>query len=368
MKRVLFCTPYLQNEDVVSGGINMWGANILSFYESCDSNVSIDPVSFDRIFYVNENTSVISRFIYAFRDYRHAIRLTKKKLSSGRYDVMHLCSSAQLSLIKDLYLLNYARKRKIKAIIHLHFGRIPELFKKNNWEAKLLKKVCRAANIIIVMDENSYYTLQNYGFKGVHFLPNPLSPSIIKSINQVKVTKRSYRKLLFVGHIIPSKGVFELIEACATIPDVELHLIGAIDQTVKMSMTNLAKEVNFDGKLYIIGSLPHDEVIREMLTAAIFVLPSYTEGFPNVILEAMACGCPIVATNVGAIPQMLDIESEDNCGICVPPKNVSELKKAIIKLLVDRKYASQCGQNAKNRVFEQYSMPTIWRKLTAIWS
>lgn len=367
MRRVLLCSPYLRSEHVVSGGINMWGANILSFYDSINTNINIDPISYDRVFDVKENTGVITRLFYGFRDYRQAIKLTKLKLRSGKYDIMHLCSSAQLSLFKDLYLLRYARKQNTKAIIHLHFGRIPDLFEKNNWETWLLKIICRTANTVVVMDEKSYFTLCASGFNNIQYLPNPLSPSITNRIEQIKGIERYDRKLLYVGHIIPSKGIFELVEACATIPNIELYLVGSIDQTIRTQLSAFVKDLDFGGVLHIVGAIPHDEVIREMLSAGIFVLPSYTEGFPNVILEAMACECPIVATNVGAIPQMLNIDTKNRCGICVSPKNVKDLRRAIMKLLEDREYALQCGKIAKDRVNEKYSMQFVWNELVKIW-
>ena len=69
----------------------------------------------------------------------------------------------------------------------------------------------------------------------------------------------------------------------------------------------------------------------------VFVLPSYTEGFPNVIIEAMAMGKPIIATSVGAIPEMLD----EGCGVVVPPKDADSLQKALQKVC---NFDSDCGR------------------------
>ena len=107
----------------------------------------------------------------------------------------------------------------------------------------------------------------------------------------------------------------------------------------------------------------YEDVIKEMLSAGIFILPSYTEGFPNVILESMTCGCPIIATSVGAIPEML---SEDS-GVLVEPGNVEMLKEAINFLLNDRTLANIYGENAKKRVKDNYSIPIVWEKLEDIW-
>ena len=98
------------------------------------------------------------------------------------------------------------------------------------------------------------------------------------------------------------------------------------------------------------------------------ILPTYTEGFPNVILESMACGCPIVTTAVGAIPEMLDIKNGFNHGICVEPRSVSQLKRAIEKMLNEHEYARQCGLNAQTRVNAMYTMPYVWEQLEKVWT
>ena len=103
------------------------------------------------------------------------------------------------------------------------------------------------------------------------------------------------------------------------------------------------------------------------MTCSVFVLPSHTEGFPNVILESMACGCPIVATPVGAIPEMLDADSEKPCGVIVPVNDSVQLRTAIERILDDPAYASLISDNARQKVNEEYSMPKVWNQLVGIW-
>lgn len=366
--RILLCTPYKQDKSVVSGGINIWGHNVLSYYREHNDEVICDAISYDRKYNVKENAGLLTRVIFGIKDYWAAIKETKVKIKTKSYDVLHLCTSAQLSLIKDYYILKYARKKGLKTVLHLHFGRIPELFENNNWESFLLKKVAQIANMIVVMDANSYSVLNENGFN-VSYLPNPISPVILDQICSMRGSvSRKVSKVLYVGHVIPSKGVYELVKACGDISDIELHLIGTIDEDVRNKLNKITKHNEASDYLKIRGAMPHEQVVQEMLSAGVFVLPSYTEGFPNVILEAMACGCPIVATDVGAIPEMLDIENGNNNGICVKPKDVEGLRGAIQKMLEDHDYAVQCGQNAQRRVNMLYSMPQIWTQLVNVWT
>ena len=369
LMKVLLCTPYLQDANVVSGGINVWGNNVWNYYNQIKADLSLDIVSYDRFFNVQENSTFLQRSFWGVRDYFRSIKETKEKLkNNGPYDVLHLCSSAQLGLIKDLVVIREAHKHGVKVVLHFHFGRLPEVFSYHSRERWLLKRVIKEADSIAVMDMQSFVTLKNNGCDKACYLPNPLSLTIVNQIEEQRNSiKRNPGKILYVGHVIPTKGVYELVKACIDIDGIELHLVGSISENDRNSLENISKEKNDGDWLKIRGGITHNEVIKEMLSCGIFVLPSYTEGFPNVILEAMACGCPIVATDVGAIPEMLHIGSEYECGICVIPKDVAGLKNAIVRFLEDIDYSRQCGVKAQNRVNDLFIMPKVWEKLVGIW-
>ena len=128
-----------------------------------------------------------------------------------------------------------------------------------------------------------------------------------------------------------------------------------------------ASEKN-EGKWCIFrGEVPHNQVLRELMSASIFVFPSYTEGFPNVILEAMACGCPIVSTKVGAIPEMLDIQRGYNYGICVEPQDTNMFFDGLKEMYQNPDYANRCAKRAEKRVNEMYAVPVVWEQLVKIW-
>lgn len=367
--KVLLCTPYLQDPNIISGGINIWGRNVLSYYHQSSSDITIEAVSFDRRFDVKEDSTVLQRAIWGVKEYMSSINKAIKKLDEeGTFNVLHLCTSAQLGLFKDYMVIKKAHKRGVKVVLHLHFGRVPELLQESNWESRLLKRVLNMSDAIVAIDNETYTALRNNGFKPSYYLPNPLSLPIINQIKEQKEKiTRIPNKVLFVGHVIPSKGVFELVEACKGIEGIELHLIGSVTEDIRKLLKNKAESKNRGTWLKIRGGIPHEEVINEMLSCGIFVLPSYTEGFPNVILEAMACGCSIVSTKVGAIPEMLGTNIEEPCGICCPPKDVLSLQKSIRRLLDNPTEASIYAERAVERVNEMYAMPKVWEQLTSIW-
>lgn len=137
--------------------------------------------------------------------------------------------------------------------------------------------------------------------------------------------------ILFVGYLDIFKGIFELIDAFYEInkenKNVKLMMVGTgpKKEELKRNVSNLTDFVIFTGQI-----LP-SEIYKYYQAADIFVLPSYTEGLPVSVLEAMACGLPIITTNVGGIPEV--VEDSLN-GFLINSKDENELReklKIIIK-------------------------------------
>ena len=363
VNKVLLCSPYKG----AVGGIQRWTNNIFKYYNECRdvSGLEIDIYSLSRKKNILSGTSVFMRFALGIFEYPSLIIGFIKEVRKKKYNIIHITSSASISLIKDFVMLKIAKRKGIKTVIHFHFGRIPELVTKRNWEYKLLHRVIKLADVTIVIDEKSYCVLKNEGCKTIRLLANPLTPVVQQIIEANPDIERNKRKILFAGHVVVTKGVFELIETCKGIDNVEVKLIGPITNEIRLKIQEVYGTNN--SWLTIAGEQDYETTIKEMLSAGIFVLPTYTEGFPNVILEAMACGCPIIASSVGAIPEMLDVKNVKNYGICIESRNHSQLSSAINKMLTNLKFAQECGENARERVNAMYSMPTVWDQMSNMW-
>lgn len=349
-----------------AGGICRWTNHIRAYYNAlADKQVSLDIYDLARSEFIPDDISLIPRLRLALKDYRAILRGFKSALSCNKYDVVHITSSAGLGLVRDLLMIRMAHKKGIKSIVHFRFGRIPQLFTHKNWEYHLLTRVAKKADEVIVLDKRSFNVLIQNGYENIHLLPNPIAPGTLQCISDYGNLHRELGVILFVGHCIATKGVFELVQACKNIPGIRLRLIGAIEEDVKKQLLQLSEN---GGWLETFGEKPYKEVLRQMLICDVFVLPTYTEGFPNVILEAMACGCPILTTPVGAIPEMLEKEGNNEYGILVPPKDVDSLQKAIFNLLMNPAYKENCGKNAKERVTKRYTMAAIWSQMVKIWN
>ena len=362
--KILFATPY----KCMTGGIAQWAEHIASHYEKsamAECKLDILPMNDPKSGRSTVGMSLCHRIIYGFQTYSRVLRNLKKRLSSEKYDILHISTSASISLSKDYLMIKCARRRGVKTIVHFHFGRIPQIAKSNNWEWKMLKMVVRLADRAVVMDKASYDTLRANGFDNISLLPNPVAPRVVDIAKENVSVKRTPRSLLFVGHVVKTKGVFELLEACSKIENINLQLVGHITPDMQAQIEEKYKDASW---LTICGERPYDEAIKEMCKCDAFVLPTYTEGFPNVILESMACGCAIVTTPVGAIPEMLGEEDGKHYGLMVEPRNVEQLKVGIEKMLSDEDFKNECRANVQQRVIERYNIDSVWRQMEGIWN
>jgi glycosyltransferase involved in cell wall biosynthesis len=151
--------------------------------------------------------------------------------------------------------------------------------------------------------------------------------------------------ILFVGAVRRTKGAFDLLEAWAQVivncTHAELWVVGP-------DYTNgrFAQEVQSRGHgkaVKILGPQPLNNVADLMRQAQVLCLPSHGEGTPNCVMEAMACGLPIVATEVGGIPDIVD---SNRTGILVQKGNVQKLTEALSSLLQDTDRRARMGEAA----------------------
>ena len=362
--KVLLVSPYSEH---LVGGIITWTKYIINYHREHGGDVELCLLNNENAEQIMGGANLFARLVAGMRNCLPVVRDFKKNVRKEQFEVAHICSSASFGLIRDLLVVREARKRGIKTAVHMHFGRIPQILKTKGWERTLLLRLLKHIDCAVVMDMASFRALKEAGFNNVCYLPNPLSLEVQQLIEKQGNLERESRKIVFAGHVGEAKGVFELVEACRDIQGVKLELLGKITtEDTKGKLLSLAGN-GADQWLSIPGNKPFEEVIREMLTCNVFVLPSYTEGFPNVILESMACGCPIVATPVGAIPEMLNVNSDKPCGVCIPVKNVDELRMAIVDIIGDQNKAKKLGNNAHLRVNEMYVMPKVWEQIVEIW-
>jgi glycosyltransferase involved in cell wall biosynthesis len=274
-------------------------------------------------------------------------------------DLIHLTTSGQLATVRDTVICSISRVFNVPVVYHIHLGRLPAIAAANTLEWRVMACALRLASVVVVIDCATVDAIEAFlPDVRVEYIPNPID---LSRLPNPTTDDTSCRSALFLGWIIPTKGIEELVKAWTQLAPEgwELLVVGPGNSAYRQGLLQRydPKHVSF------LGEVSHDDAMRLMAACDLFVLPSYTEGFPNVVLEAMALGKPIIATSVGAIPKMLS----DECGLLVEPKDVMGLEKALAWLIQEERIRREFGEKARIRVQEEYSIDVVFARYTDIW-
>lgn len=164
------------------------------------------------------------------------------------------------------------------------------------------------------------------------------------------------RLLCFVGRIEPEKGIRELYEAfrrvALLIKDVDLVCVG-VGPWEKCMREKMLKD-NLDSRIFLPGKVTHTQVAKYMQASNVYVFPSYNEGMPNSLLEAMACGLPCIASDVGGIPEAIDHGMN---GLLLRPHDTEQLTTLLLNVLEEPDLASKLGMMASKTILKKFSWP-----------
>jgi glycosyltransferase involved in cell wall biosynthesis len=170
----------------------------------------------------------------------------------------------------------------------------------------------------------------------------------------------------FIGRIVREKGVVDLARAYLRVlerfPEARLLVIGETlpsdrDKKAKQMLEGFITENNLDNKVIFTGF--RDDIPELLSIMDVFVLPSYREGMPNTILEAMASGKPVIATNIrGCREEVIN----ERTGLLVERSDVDGLAKAILGIISNTDLAKAMGEKGKERAFAKYNEDEMVRK------
>lgn len=176
-------------------------------------------------------------------------------------------------------------------------------------------------------------------------------------------------EVLFVGWVVPAKGVETLIRAFARVvakcPGATLHIVGACEPAYfrdvlapAMASLGLGPQVQFHG-----GQSP-DQIAARLATAHVVALPTLMDTAPNVLAEARAAGVPVVASRVGGIPELIDDGTD---GVLVPPGDADALAEALVRVLQAPDAARAMAARGRARVERDHRLATQVPKLLSLY-
>lgn len=230
---------------------------------------------------------------------------------------------------------------------------------KENWMkiflALILEKIAFfCADLVIVSSaEDRKYIIAVHKVSPckIKIIPNGIDTERFTLLPEIK---KEPGRILFVGRLIPQKNLFALVDAAKGIPGAHLVIVGK--GYLKNQLLKKVKQLNVNATF--IDSVSNEDLPREYNKAEIFVLPSFFEGNPKVLLEAMACGLPVVATNVTGINNIIKNRTS---GILCEPSSEG-LRVSILELLSNKFLQGDLTKNARIDIEKTFSLRELIKK------
>ncbi len=239
--------------------------------------------------------------------------------------------------------------------------------------SKLEEETAKNASIVVTISNYSLEKIQkHYGIEQskVRIVPNGVDIEKFKPMDNKGVRQQfglgNEPCVLFVGSLIPRKGLPFLVEAAKKVVknkgDTKFLIVG--DGPLRNQLSDSLKTANLSRNFKFIGNLKDDVLPAVYNCADVFVLPSIQEGQGIVLLEAQASGKPVVAFDIGGVNEALQ---DKKTGLLINPRNVDALADALLKLLTDKALREKMGSNGQRFVAENYTWDICAKKMLKVY-
>jgi len=281
-----------------------------------------------------------------------------------RVGLVHVHSASRGSFWRKSIICAMARMFRIPYVFHIHSGEFPEFYAREcgTVAQRWVRSILRHASRVLVLTS----TWQRQ-IKAIEAAANiSIVPNAIPRPSRFSAQRNIGTRVVFLGRLREKKGVFDLLKAVPEIlriiPAARFVLAG--DGELDLVRSEAAK-LGIEQAIELPGWVDGEDKDALLRGADVLVLPSYFEGFPVCILEAMAARVPIVATRVGGIPDVLD---QGACGLLVEPGDVSGLTHALIRALQDDALRVQLVDSAFRRFEGEYSLEHMAERMSEVYA
>ena len=160
--------------------------------------------------------------------------------------------------------------------------------------------------------------------------------------------------IIFVGRLTRPKGVYELLEAFASLlsdnRSIKLLLVGSLLEQARVSKRIIS--LGIKSKVKLIGGVGHEEIPGYLNAADVFVLPSWMEGLPNVVMEACACERPVIASAVGGIPELIE---NNITGFLMTPKSAIDIAERLRFVITNPEIVADVAKSARHNMLKKFN-------------
>ena len=276
----------------------------------------------------------------------YVIGETRKGLKS-RPDIVHMNTScSKFGILRDWICMEFAHKQKVPVIVHCHCN-IEDQLGTGKLATKLFSDMVNKSEKVLVLNSSSKNYVEKINSGKADLCPNFVLTNQISDYHKIR---DQIERVIYVGDVRLSKGSDDYYLLAKHNPEVKFIVVGSVTEEI----AQLEKPKN----VQTLGRLEATDVEKQLNDADVFIFPSLTEGFSNAMLEAMAHGLPIIATDVGAATDMIE-----NCGgTVVSVHDVSAMQSALNNMNKQEKIKDMSEWNI-NKVKQCYEYNQVIEKL-----
>lgn len=278
-------------------------------------------------------------------------------------EILHVHMSVDKSFYRKAFFIKKAFKQKKKIIIHVHSGNFDAFYgdRCTEKQKKQVRDIFAMANKVIVLSE--YWR----EFFGKYICDLEKIQVIWNGIKIPKSYKKDYenQNILFLGVLMEHKGIYVLLKILPSLfrkfPDARVYLCGEGD---KERLEDICRREGIEKQVFFSGWIRGEEKAEYLKNSSIFVLPTYHEGMPMSVLEAMAYGLGIVTSQTGGIPYLIKDEEE---GFLCQPGDEKQLESSLEKMLSSVELRRKLGMAAAKRAAQKFNIEHIVRSIIAVY-
>lgn len=284
--------------------------------------------------------------------------------------VIHVQTSQGIAWLKDTFFILVGKAIGRQIVVHVHAADFDEFYKKGHpvWKWYTRRVLNLADVVIAVSPEWRNYLANILPIHKIYSFTNCINAEVLLPPSSPQ-SKNGVPKALFLGSVGPRKGAFDLLEALGLLRSrgvvLKVWIAGYEEREGYLDLARARLEaLQLEDVCELVGTVVGLKKAQLLSEANLFVLPSYHEGLPMAILEALAAGLPVITTPVGGIPEVV---RDGYNGFLIPPGNVETLADKLAVLASDAHLRKVMGQHSREIVERELDVKPYVERLVTLY-
>jgi glycosyltransferase involved in cell wall biosynthesis len=266
---------------------------------------------------------------------------------------------------RDLAFLWVAKLLRARVVYQVHGGALPQhFFEKSRLLTAFLRWTLNTPDVVVVLAQVELDAYRRFvPQQHVALMPNGIDCRPYAQVPIVRSRNDYPLRLLYIGRLAREKGLYETFQGLRLAHElgIDARLVVAGAGPEEQRLRRYAQALGIAGRITFAGPVFGEDKVKLFAGADVMLLPSYSEGLPYALLEAMAAGIPVIATPVGAIP---DVVAHGTHGYLVPVRDGKAIAEAIAGLGANREQLSWMSRACRRRIRAAYDIERLAREFS----